>query len=79
MMKKLCSQILKDTVWCTGQEEKLQDCPFYGRKEWIPSKCSHYEDAAVRCNAPKLQGHKVGQLSSNEQLIRISALVMLIE
>lgn len=35
-----------DDVQCTGDEERLTDCPYDPRT----GDCSHFEDASVRCN-----------------------------
>ena len=47
-------QVVMSNVRCTGREKKFSNCAFSQ-----PRNCDHYHDAAVRCNAPKLQGHKV--------------------
>eukprot|EP00118_Oscarella_pearsei_P028010 m.1551 g.1551 ORF g.1551 m.1551 type:complete len:371 (+) comp7186_c0_seq1:94-1206(+) len=39
--------ILMDNVKCTGNEEKLQQCPFGG---WKNTDCRHSEDAGVICS-----------------------------
>ncbi|XP_022087751.1 deleted in malignant brain tumors 1 protein-like [Acanthaster planci] len=39
--------ILLDDLMCTGQEEKLEDCPHAGVGN---HNCSHYEDAGVECS-----------------------------
>ena len=38
--------ILLDEVGCTGDEERLEDCPSGG---WGVENCNHYEDAGVIC------------------------------
>ncbi len=42
--------ILLDDVQCTGDEERLEDCPSNG---WGVENCGHAEDAGVICQAGK--------------------------
>ena len=41
---------------CRGVERNISQCKHHG---WRRSECNHYEDAGVKCHAPKLQDHKV--------------------
>lgn len=39
-----------DNVSCTGQENKLQDCPYDSNT----SQCQHSEDVGLRCSSVRL-------------------------
>ena len=39
-------EIWLDDVQCTGQEDRLIDCP---ANDWGVNNCGHYEDVAISC------------------------------
>ena len=55
---------LLDDVQCTGNEERLEDCPSGG---WRDENCGHSEDAGVIC---------IGKLQENHQNDNIQTLLM---